>query len=226
MSGHGYYDATLGRFLSRDPIGFAGGLNLYNYTTNPVNEVDPAGLYPTQQEIVQQAEAFVKSNLRAAGFGPWQGYKVVLDNNFDKYVGKIENLTTRTRAFKDKGTREIHLNASKLDLGAGYYKGIEELKKSCDGENDALSEFSLKVYRNGIKIRFHEIAKLLVHENYHIAHPEQIYLETGELNALRAERAWIRYLENKYPKHDFLQINEADTKHRMNGWIKGVLQTE
>gem|GEM_PF-137075 len=35
---------VLGRFISRDPIGFSGGLNLYAYTTNPVNYVDPSGL--------------------------------------------------------------------------------------------------------------------------------------------------------------------------------------
>ncbi|MCA9792361.1 MAG: RHS repeat-associated core domain-containing protein, partial [Candidatus Eremiobacteraeota bacterium] len=37
--------ARLGRFLSRDPIGFSGGLNLYGYVGgNPVNAVDPSGL--------------------------------------------------------------------------------------------------------------------------------------------------------------------------------------
>jgi uncharacterized protein RhaS with RHS repeats len=36
---------SLGRFLSRDPIGFAGGLNLYEYAGNsPVDSVDPDGL--------------------------------------------------------------------------------------------------------------------------------------------------------------------------------------
>ncbi|MGE0495367.1 MAG: RHS repeat domain-containing protein, partial [Vulcanimicrobiota bacterium] len=43
-----HYDARLGRFLSRDPISFAGGLNLYGYVGgNPVNGVDPAGLQDT-----------------------------------------------------------------------------------------------------------------------------------------------------------------------------------
>ncbi len=43
-----YYDAETGRFISEDPIGFAGGdLNLYAYVqNNPVLFVDPWGLDP------------------------------------------------------------------------------------------------------------------------------------------------------------------------------------
>ncbi len=40
-----YYAPSLGRFLSRDPIGFAGGINLYAYCGgDPVNYRDPEGL--------------------------------------------------------------------------------------------------------------------------------------------------------------------------------------
>lgn len=41
-----WYDPQTGRFLSEDPIGLAGGINTYSYVSNnPVNRVDPSGLY-------------------------------------------------------------------------------------------------------------------------------------------------------------------------------------
>ncbi|HEV8265796.1 MAG TPA: RHS repeat-associated core domain-containing protein [Gemmatimonadales bacterium] len=40
-----YYDPQVGRFISEDPIGLAGGINAYSYTRNdPVNQIDPSGL--------------------------------------------------------------------------------------------------------------------------------------------------------------------------------------
>ena len=41
-----YYDPVAGRFISKDPIGFAGGdVNLYGYVqNNPINWIDPYGL--------------------------------------------------------------------------------------------------------------------------------------------------------------------------------------
>lgn len=41
------YDPTIGRWLSRDPIGEDGGLNLYTYVgNNPIYWTDPLGLSP------------------------------------------------------------------------------------------------------------------------------------------------------------------------------------
>jgi RHS repeat-associated protein len=39
-----YYDPRVGRFISKDPISYAGGLNLYAYAPNPTGWVDPLGL--------------------------------------------------------------------------------------------------------------------------------------------------------------------------------------
>ncbi|WP_279608079.1 RHS repeat domain-containing protein [Burkholderia pyrrocinia] len=41
---HRYYDPSSGRFISKDPIGLAGGLNAFQYAPNPVEWVDPFGL--------------------------------------------------------------------------------------------------------------------------------------------------------------------------------------
>jgi len=42
------YAPQLGRFLQRDPVGYQGGTNLVSYVDcNPLNGVDPLGLYPS-----------------------------------------------------------------------------------------------------------------------------------------------------------------------------------
>ncbi|MDU4289664.1 RHS repeat-associated core domain-containing protein [Mixta calida] len=39
-----YYDPQTGRFTVQDPIGLAGGINLYSYAPNPLSWIDPLGL--------------------------------------------------------------------------------------------------------------------------------------------------------------------------------------
>ena len=58
-----YYDPHLGRWLTPDPIGFSGGLNLYAYPTNPINYADPSGLielYPEGSGPSAELRAFRK----------------------------------------------------------------------------------------------------------------------------------------------------------------------
>ncbi|MFQ5515845.1 MAG: RHS repeat-associated core domain-containing protein, partial [Myxococcota bacterium] len=39
------YDPEVGRWTAKDPIRFAGGLNLYAYVgSEPINRIDPSGL--------------------------------------------------------------------------------------------------------------------------------------------------------------------------------------
>ena len=57
-----YYDPSLGRFVQRDPIGYAAGWNLYQYVRGgPVNLVDPTGL-----------EDAVYTDLKGNEYGDWK----------------------------------------------------------------------------------------------------------------------------------------------------------
>ncbi|CAB1228612.1 RHS repeat-associated core domain-containing protein [Serratia liquefaciens] len=39
-----YYDPEVGRFVGQDPVGYRGGINLYQYAPNPTGWIDPLGL--------------------------------------------------------------------------------------------------------------------------------------------------------------------------------------
>ncbi len=50
-----YYDPTTGRFISEDPVRYAGGRNFYVYVGNePTTLLDPMGLRPCNLPIVQK----------------------------------------------------------------------------------------------------------------------------------------------------------------------------
>lgn len=46
-----YYDPSIGRFISEDPIGYDGGINLYGYVGNdPTDFIDPSGWLPKRKD--------------------------------------------------------------------------------------------------------------------------------------------------------------------------------
>jgi RHS repeat-associated protein len=69
-----YLDPANGRWLTRDPIGYAGGINLYAYCGNdPINGIDPLGLCNPGQAGISPLGQFLE-NLHQELFGSrWQG---------------------------------------------------------------------------------------------------------------------------------------------------------
>src|SRR5881296_3659226 len=78
-----YYNPTLQRFISEDPIGFAGGdTNLYGYVwNNPISFHDPLGLYTGVDDAIFAgggllvgvgAQAF--GDLLSGQFSGWNKY--------------------------------------------------------------------------------------------------------------------------------------------------------
>ncbi len=88
-----YYAPECGRFISQDPIGLAGGINLYAYAPNPLSYIDPLGLcklrgsdgrYRSAQNIQEEIGGLpnfagktpgeIRQTLRNLGYSSVQAY--------------------------------------------------------------------------------------------------------------------------------------------------------
>jgi len=103
LLGQRWYDSEVGRFISRDPIGEKGGVNLYVYVgNNPIKLVDPYGLkveyciVPTKHPIFHIFgypwidHIFLKIDGKSCGFWPegWpEGGKGVVQYPHDPHEG-------------------------------------------------------------------------------------------------------------------------------------------
>ena len=84
-----YYDPEIGRFVSQDPIGLQGGMNLFEYAPNPIVWIDFLGLTPSKKSSHSDDPARQK-----CGTGKWI-----------RHPEKIEHATSyneaRRRAIKE-----------------------------------------------------------------------------------------------------------------------------
>ena len=65
---HRYYDPRTGRYMTPDPVGLQGGLNLFAYVgNNPTGYVDPSGLQSVVTDIANRTTTFDPRPLEAQG---------------------------------------------------------------------------------------------------------------------------------------------------------------
>ena len=160
-----YYDASGGRWLTRDPIGYAGGSNLYGYVGNdPGNATDPSGLARVEvhfREIEGAGEAIQsiiggkkpliyhayiqvwekggKSSYIVRA-GPGHDYTYFYNPLSDSCLG---NLTAITRQWDDPGNPEkggvqspkVLVVASDSSKPASFY--LDQMKQYVNAVNNA-----------------------------------------------------------------------------------------
>lgn len=72
-----YYSPALGRFTTKDPIGFNGGMNLYRYAdNNPIIYTDPMGLSACYKDLVVRVLNYYDS-------APFSYGKAILNTGFN-----------------------------------------------------------------------------------------------------------------------------------------------
>ena len=114
-----YYDPEIGRFVSQDPIGFAGSDNFYEYAPNPIRWVDPYGLAPCKKKVANPRinmehifQGEINRKGQATGFhhegsighsGKARIIQVVQGPNLrGVYAGRVEIFNTKTATWVQK----------------------------------------------------------------------------------------------------------------------------
>jgi uncharacterized protein RhaS with RHS repeats len=135
LLGHRYYDPSVGRFLSRDPIG--DGRNWYTYTENsPVSNVDYTGLWVTVADLIDYA-------------GVALSWKEFIDKPSWKSFGWAVVDTVTAVVPVVPGTSVRHGSKILKAMGRGA-KSAENWKKHVDSWKKAKSE--LAELENALKL--------------------------------------------------------------------------
>jgi RHS repeat-associated protein len=99
---HRYYDPNTGRFISKDPIGLAGGFNVYQYGPNPTAWIDPLGLARCPGSVlgrkVYQDDSLIDGSTPLSKMNINQ--KALNSPSFDKLKGMINNGATNLDLMK------------------------------------------------------------------------------------------------------------------------------
>ena len=172
---HRYYHPKTGRFFTPDPIGFAGGINLYAYVlNNPINWIDPYGLKLYNIVIKGGGINVMGHNLTMHiddRTGKVTYYEVTGPNKGNVHVYErsknefIDYYNKRLPELSDKNFNEISTIKGKYDVvevkGVGEQRVINHLEKMHriykEGEKkypyewntNNCTSFSYRSYREG-----------------------------------------------------------------------------
>ncbi len=104
--GNRYYDPSAGRFTQEDPIGLAGGLNLYGYAgADPANNSDPFGLCCF--EVAVRTAMFVATMATShPDFIRWETSKNISEHG-KQIVEAVKGLTENEESLEGANTQNI-----------------------------------------------------------------------------------------------------------------------
>ncbi len=129
-----WYDANLGRFISEDPIGFAGGdVNLFGYVrNNPVSRIDPSGLQDTDIVILNSPPFTNPPTIGCSCNRSNPDVSAIMDG-FDN---SVKGMNERGNRYSQPQLNNI--GASLQYLNPFYWLGYTEPIKGCGQQKEQL----------------------------------------------------------------------------------------
>jgi len=111
-----YYNPHIGRFLQADPIGIAGGINIYTYClNNPTNWVDPWGLAP------EEWHDSMSSNPSLGKYGHYDHQQPYNLMDHFRDIGDVENDMSNDRNTGNRSSYDdrMHEGQDSITQGSG-----------------------------------------------------------------------------------------------------------
>jgi len=120
-----FYDPDVGRFTTPDPIGLAGGINLYQYAPNPVDWVDVLGFTCTKA-FNKRSNIATRWVSKLSGKTPQQVETMLLGKGYTKSITNLNTNKTQhtqfTRTTKRGTTDVLDYHPGGGTHGTSYWK--------------------------------------------------------------------------------------------------------
>ncbi len=150
-----YYAPECGRFVSQDPIGLKGGINLYQYAPNPLSWIDPLGL-TTEEITLKPGEILV--NPKDVNFS-----QTTINSAFDTPDGKrsVQSVINDVRKGNIKATDfpaikvvnvkgQLVVRDGNSRLAIAVKGKAQQIKVILETNVDQLRDFTKRLRNNGL----------------------------------------------------------------------------
>ncbi|WP_254606778.1 RHS repeat domain-containing protein, partial [Burkholderia contaminans] len=130
-----FYDPDIGRFITQDPIGLTGGVNLYQYALNPLTWIDPLGLMVLYRSmsldeyngLLETGKWTINGNMEGKWFAESYENAVKWGNTMGHGDGTFRVVQVDV---PDEIANKMHKDPHLDGIGSARYAELEDLNNS------------------------------------------------------------------------------------------------
>ncbi|WP_228064786.1 RHS repeat-associated core domain-containing protein [Muribacter muris] len=153
-----YYEPTVGRFINQDPIGLAGGENLYRFESTVQNQIDPLGLFAIAIPWVISGLEYVVSAVAGLMIG----------------AAIVESTKDNSKEKEQSCSKNICPPCQPYPVGTVGYQGPKSATRGMHGTRAGTGELHYILfevqqlpYEKGCKCRWQETNRIAGHHYMH-----------------------------------------------------------